>query len=414
MKSGKTSFFKQLLASSVWFFAIFSLVISFSTAIEAQPLPKPVGAAQMLGYRTTQAPYIALPNSVYSEITEKYNMLEKLNPTLFNTSILRQPHATRVFLEYLPRHLGSGVHGTIPLLADPSKKISYTYFNRGSKELIVMSGGFANPREMLAPLLGIFVDYDVVIFDHIGHGLDHKPKSWYGWFFKKNFGIDFSILESGEQEESELLSIIQHFKQKKKYAKLYGVGFCYATGIFMKTAANNPGLFDKLILDGAWESGETLLKRFVERPELFYDPQRGAPTEKTRMYRFYKWITSTRLVKKHFNGTATDLKPNGPSLKKLGNVPLLLFHGVNDLVISEAQFNEVWHNKAGAKTAIITDARHLSNHIKYKQLFSWCSNCFLDLGNEVLEYSLSSPEALAQTYEELRQYKEHKQTTKSR
>lgn len=339
-------------------------------------------------------------------------MLEKLNPTLFNTSILRQPHATRVFLEYLPRHLGSGVHGSIPLLADPSKKISFTYFNRGSKELIVMSGGFANPREMLAPLLGIFVDYDVVIFDHIGHGLDHKPKSWYGKFFKIFFGIDFSIIESGEQEESELLSIIKHFRQKKKYEKLYGVGFCYATGIFMKTAANNPGLFDKLILDGAWESGEMLLKRFVERPELFYDPQRGTPSEKTKTYRFYRWITSTWLVRKHFNGTAADLKPNGPALKKLGDVPMLLFHGVNDLVISEAQFNGVWHNKAGAKTAIITDARHLSNHIKYKQLFSWCSNCFLDLGNEVLEYSLSSPEALARTYEELRQYKELKQTAK--
>ncbi len=418
MKPVKVSLFSKmnaLFAYSAWLYVLLAIPAAVNPApIRSQILSdKPI-----LGYRTTKTPHISLPDSVYNEITEKYNLLEKLNPTLFNTSILKQAETTRLFLEYLPRHLGSGVRGSVPLIDDPSKKITYTYFDRGSSELVVIGGGFANPREMLAPLLSIFVDYDVVIFDHVGHGLDHKPESWLGWFFKKTLEIDFTALKGGAQEENEVLTIVQHLKNKKHYKKLYGVGFCYSTGIFMKVAANNPGLFDKLILDGAWESGEMLMKRFAEKPELFFDPQRGSPSEqnmgfkKKNIYRLYMGVTALSIVQKHIRGTAVDLQPNGPALKKLGKVPVLLIHGINDLVISEKQFNQVWSNKEGEKTAILTDARHLQNHIKYKQLFSWCSNCFLDLGNAALEYSLTSPEALAQTYEELRQYKEHKQMTK--
>ena len=418
MKHVKHSLFSQLRTHAVSLFAVFCLNV-FATDVQQSPAHSQAREQVTLGYRTTKNPYTPLPDSVYNEISEKYNLLEKLNPTLFNTAILKKPETTRLFLEYLPRHLGSGSRGAVPLIDDTSKKIPFTFFDRGSDELIAIGGGFANPREMLAPLLSIFVDYDVVIFDHVGHGLDYKPESYLGWFFQKALGIDFTALKGGAQEENEILSIVHHFKSQKTYRKLYGVGFCYSTGIFMKTAANNPGLFDKLILDGAWESGEALMKRFAEKPELFFDPQRGSPSEqsmnfkKKNTYRLAMWIAHWNLTQRHIRGSAVDLPPNGPALKKLGNVPILLIHGVNDLVISERQFNNVWDNKAGEKTAIITDARHLSNHIKYKQLFSWCCNCFLDLGNQSLEYSLTSPEALAQTYEELRQTKEHKQALKS-
>lgn len=418
MKYAKHSLFSYLRTLSVALLALGCLHV-FASDEPRTPMQGQQRSQLSLGYRTAENPYIPLPETVYNEITDKYNLLEKLNPTLFNTSILKRAETTRLFLEYLPRHLGSGSRGELPLIDDSSKKIPFTFFDRGSDELVVISGGFANPREMLAPLLSIFVDYDVVIFDHIGHGLHYKPESWLGWFFKKTLDIDFTAVKGGAQEENELLTIVRHFKSKKRYTKLYGVGFCYATGIFIKTAANNPGLFDKLILDGAWESGEALMKRFAEKPELFFDPQRGSPSEQSmnfktkNTYRLAMWIAHWRITQRHIRGSAVDLAPNGPALKKLNKTPLLLIHGVNDLVISEKQFNSVWSNKPGEKTAILTDARHLSNHIKYKQLFSWSCNCFLDLGNHALEFSLTSPEALAQTYEELRQVKERKQRLKS-
>ena len=382
--------------------------------VKSDPVQSQVTSKTNIGFKTTKSSYTPLTSSVFNEINDTYGLLERLNPTLFNTALLRKPEATRHFLKFLPRHLGVGTYGSTPLLEAPSKKITFTYFNRGSNELVIIGGGFANPREMLAPLLGIFVDYDVVIFDHVGHGIDYKPESWLGWFYKNMLDIDFTALKGGEQEENEILSIVHHFKEKKDYKNLYGVGFCYSTGLFMKTAANNPGIFKKLILDGAWESGEALMKRFADKPELFFDPQRGSPSVETMnmkrklAYKFYMWITALKAVQRHIRGTAAELIPNGAALRKLGDTPVLLIHGINDLVISEKQFNTVWNNKTGEKTAILTDSRHLQNHIKYKQLFAWCANCFLDLGNEALEYSFTSPEALMKTYQSLKEYKEQK------
>ena len=367
-----------------------------------------------LAIRTIDSDYITLQKTVTSEIEKNYVLLNTLNSTLFNTAILRKPEDTRIILENLPRGLGFGVKGSVPLIGAPDKSIPYTFFDRGSDELVIIGGGFANPREMLAPLLGIFVDYNVVIFDHVGHGLDYKPDGLIGRVLKAFLGIDFTALKGGAQEENEILSIAQHFKSKKDYKSLYGVGFCYATGLFMRTAANNPGLFKKLILDGAWESAEALMKRFAEKPELFFDPQRGSPSEqnmrlKTRIsYQLYMFFAALKFVQQHVRGTAANLASNGLALEKLTNTPILFVHGTNDLVISEKQFNTTWDKKAGEKVAILTDGRHLQNHIKYKQLFSWSANCFLDLGREALEYSLTSPEALAKTYEALRQCKEAK------
>lgn len=382
--------------------------------VKSAPAQLHVTPKTNIGFKTIKSSYTPLSLGVFSEINETYALLERLNPTLFNTALLRKPEATRHFLKFLPRHLGVGVAGSTPLLEAPSKKITFTYFDRGSDELVIIGGGFANPREMLAPLLGIFVDYDVVIFDHVGHGIDYKPESLLGWLYKSMLDIDFEALRGGTQEENEILSIVQHFKEKKAYKNLYGVGFCYSTGLFMKTAANHPGIFKKLILDGAWESGEALMKRFADKPELFFDPQRGSPAVETMnikqklVYKFYMWVMAWKAMQRHIRGTASELVPNGAALKKLGDTPVLLIHGINDLVISEKQFNAVWNNKEGEKTAILTDSRHLQNHIKYKQLFAWCANCFLDLGNQALEYSLTSPEALAKTYLSVKEYKEQK------
>jgi pimeloyl-ACP methyl ester carboxylesterase len=403
----------------LYFFLL--LATAFSTrkspgeTIKPQPIPK-----DQICVRTTQNGYTPIAKPVLSAIFEEYDLLEKLNKTLFNTAILKKPENTRVILEHLPMHLGSGFRGEVLLKSDPRKKIPYTYFDRGSNELVVIGGGFANPREMLAPLLGIFVDYDVVIFDHIGHGLDYNAPSVPGWVLKKVLDIDFTALEGGQQEEDEILSVTHHFKEKKTYKNVYGVGFCYATGLFIRTAANNPGLFKKLILDGAWENGQALMNRFAERPELFYDPQRGNPAESTmswRSYLFYHaymYFTRTNFTQRYIRGCAANLHHNQEALQKLEQTPILYIHGSNDLVISSKQFNAVWDYKAGKKTAIITDARHLQNHIKYKQLFSWAVNCFLDLGADALEYSLQTPENLKKTYSLLEQVKENKQLSKKR
>ncbi|MBM3893996.1 alpha/beta hydrolase [Candidatus Dependentiae bacterium] len=397
------------------FAAIFAPGESRCDDIKIIPIPK-----NQVCLKTVQNGYSPIEKTVLKAIFEEYDLLENLNKTLFNTAILKKPEDTRVILDQLPMHLGSGSRGAVLLKSDPRKKIPYTYFNRGSNELVVIGGGFANPREMLAPLLGIFVDYDVVIFDHIGHGLDYSTSYIPGWILKKMLDIDFTALEGGQQEEDEILSITEYFKTKKTYKNVYGVGFCYSTGLFIRTAANNPGLFKKLILDGAWENGQALMNRFAEKPELFYDPQRGNPSETTMswrtylLYRAYMYLSKTTLMQRHIRGSAANLNHNQEALKKLENTPILYVHGSNDLVISSKQFNGVWEHKAGKKTAIITDARHLQNHIKYKQLFSWSANCFLDLGPDALEYSLQSPEKLKQTYSLLEQVKENKQLSKKR
>lgn len=402
----------------------FASTILPAAQLATPPRPEPVvhkgvNAARLpqgcsCAYRTTAFDYKPIDKRVLNAIENNYDFMKDLNKTLFNTEILRQPSNTRHLLENMPPHLGSATYGTIPLVGAPNKTIAYTYFDRGSDELVIIGGGFANPREMLAPLLGIFLDYDVVIFDHVGHGIDYKPESFFGRILRLMLNIDFTALRGGEQEENEILSVARHFRTKRAYKALYGVGLCYSTGLFVRTAANHPGLFKKLILDGAWESAEALMKRFADKPELFYDPQRGNPSEQAmgflsrQRYNIYLMLTGIQWTQRYIRGKASILIANGPSYEKLQDTPILFVHGTNDLVISPKQFNTSWDKKAGEKIAILTDGRHLQNHIKYKQLFSWSANCFLDLGKDALEHSLTSPEALADTYEALKRHKASK------
>ena len=408
MKTEKSFFTTYFL-----FFILFLAQMCSSEKHLQLPIPE-----NQICFRNTQSTYMPINKDVLSNIFEKYDLLEKLNKTLFNTAILKNPETARVILESLPMELGTGKRGSIALKGDSTKKVPFTYFDRGSNELVVIGGGFANPREMLAPLTSIFADYDVVIVDHIGHGLDYTPSSLPGWLFKLMLNIDFTALKGGKQEEAELLSITDYFKSKKEYKNLYGVGFCYATGIFIKTAANNPGLFKKLILDGAWESAQALMKRFAQKPELFFDPQRGDPNERLMrwgtytQYQLYMYLAQSGIGQRYLRGYAANQERNREALEKLTDTPILYFHGSNDLVISSKQFNNVWDYKPGEKAAIITDGRHLQNYIKYKQLFCWATNCFLDLDLEHLEYSLQSIENLNRTHMTLINIKKNKQPTK--
>ena len=183
-----------------------SLLFAAAEPVEKRLPPKDCP----LAIRTLKKDFIPINKAVYHEIAHTYNFLEELNKTLFNTAILKQPEDTRKILDNLPLHLGSGVRGFVPLIKSPGKKIPYTFFDRGSDELVIIGGGFANPREMLAPLLGIFVDYNVVIFDHVGHGLDYKPGALLGRLYKALLDIDFQALEGGAQEENEILSIAKY------------------------------------------------------------------------------------------------------------------------------------------------------------------------------------------------------------
>jgi pimeloyl-ACP methyl ester carboxylesterase len=370
----------------------------------------------LLGYRTSSNDFTPIETTTSKSIETAYGQLDALNKTLFNTAILRDPENTRIILKKLPPSFGTVHEGTVPLIGSKDKRIPFTFFDRGSNELIIIGGGFANPREMLAPLVGIFADYNIVMFDHVGHGLDLKSETYWGKFFKKAFGVDFTALKGGSQEENEVLSIREHFTKLKAYSSVYGVGLCYSTGIFIKVAAKHPGTFNKLILDGAWENPRKLMKSFTDTPELFFDPQRANPSEqqmgwkKRLIYNLYWNIITSRWGQRYLNGNAANLETNSTSLEKLTDVPVLFFHGFNDLVISEKQFNAAWDAKFGEKFAIITDSRHLQNYLKYKHLYYWCTNCFLDLGTIALEDSFTSPEALTTMQEALRQYKEAKKS----
>jgi pimeloyl-ACP methyl ester carboxylesterase len=349
--------------------------------------------------RVTDHPEQPLSQLVYSHALERCGWLNQLNKTLFNTRILRQPNKMRFIISDLPNKLGAGKTVQIPLEYEPDIKISCTYVDRNSSSLIVMGGGFGNPREMLAPLLALFKNHDIVIFDHIGHGLDHKPQTPLGMILHTALGVDFTEIKGGIHEESEVISVVNHFTKKKQYQNIYGMGFCYSAAIFVRAAAYAPKkLFDKLILDGAWESGVDLIRRFSDEPELYFDPQRGTPdTNKMSwaqqvVYSTYMRLARYKIVQHYVNGRAQDAHSVGPALQALNDTPILFLHGANDLLIPKQEFEDVWNSTNSDKCAVITDSRHLQNHIKYKELFAWISELFLSLPFAEFKHALISPD----------------------
>ena len=293
---------------------------------------------------------------------------------------------------------------------DDGQTITYTFFDRGTNKLVVIGTGFGNEKEKVAPFVEIFKDYDVVVFDYRGHGYRQplfyeNESSWPTQPSKqlrhvldqiKPFintqrvpHINMHETTFGQKEDRDVCAVIDAVKKTKHYTHVFGVGLCFSAYVFAKAAAQNPGLFDKLILDSALYSPKEVFDRIIASPQLLFDPQRATwnrmlQTQDTQIVELVEqpWFHElvTHFLQKLTAHITFDQTTTAHYLAQITETPILFFHGKKDkMTLYEHDFTQnITHMTGPYAGVLFADGTHLTNHLRHKELYTLICSWFLD------------------------------------
>lgn len=260
------------------------------------------------------------------------------------------------------------------------------FFNRQSKKLLVIGGGFPTPCERLAPFLSIFSEFDILLFDYQGMGKSYQPKSFLGSRMYQYFGVDMFQTFLGVNEHGTIQTIVDDIRKYYSYDKIYGLGLCFSSYIFAQAQAENPSLFDKLILDGSWPTLEYPLAKIVAYPSLIFGQQPPfSPCLCITDSSIIKMI-SLALVSR-VTGTDICSAPSLASILKKVLCPVLFIQCKDDCYCPEDVFDDLVQSTATHfKVVIKTNNMHGRNHIKDKELYAMLGNAFFNQDSDVFGF----------------------------
>ena len=344
------------------------------------------------------------------ELPKKINNIAKgINAPLNNSMFFDVPFLldSRRVRKYLlkPKYYKPDVGKTILVETEDSNIVECAYFDRKSDKLLIVGGGFTNEKELMAPFLHMFPNYDIVIFDYRGHGIhDGKylnPATWRINPAHRIFNVNIRKTRLGGEEEKDVTAVVNHFRNTKNYNQVYGLGICYSALIFIKAQSiwqkeNNQKLFDKIIIDGCWLSLKKFITKLSQDLKLLCSPQYGG-WKKTWLHKqswFQKGIFGLANIVFNVDIDTVSILPHLDGI----NIPILYFYGKNDLVVTREEFETIWNKLDTEKTAIITSNPHVRNHIKEKEFYKLACDLFLELPHKEFISCLRDEKALKQHY----------------
>lgn len=306
------------------------------------------------------------PFIIGNEVTNKaYNMNKDLNESiLFYSKFTDQREELRTFLRH-PNHFNGKYMQTN---TSDGETIHYTYFDRGSGELLVIGGAFFN-QEKMAPFVKMFNKYDLIIFNH--RGVEYNPGGGSIWspicpclFFD---GLDGSKVQLGRVEEKDVFAVVYDTFKIKNYKKVYGLALCYSAPIFIKAEIMRPGTFNKLILDGAWMHIEDVLKNYT----MNYS---SGIFQNKSMIDVYLWLGEK------FSGIQySKLKFDFTDYVTKLDIPVLFMHSFKDRIVSNTEFSKLYSLVPSTKkAAVITKLGHIETYLKRKEMYKYLSLSFFD------------------------------------
>lgn len=375
----------------------------------AQKQESPEELTQRLLHKYNLARPLFSPFS-YAYKTEVYNSLMECSQPLHSTMekmaleqhsylnnsffykdiqiLSRNPRLVRKYqIQHKPHSAETGELVTVQ--TEDGVTIHGTWLNRQKKKLVVVGGGFTNHREQMAPLGDLYHDYDVLFLDLRGHGIDQGRG-----FIKSMANIEAGTATFGHKEDLDVKAIVEYIRSRKKYDEVIGHGLCYSALMFVKAAALYPHLFDRLIIDGCWQS------LYLTTQELATDlgklalPQRHSRLHNNKfmqspLIRSLVLTFAEQILATEFN--TTSVLDYTPLLK---DIPLLVVYSKDDALIPRSQFEQIWHSiSAPRKTAVLTSAPHVWNHLHKKELYREICTLFIENDHEEFTRLLTSPHA---------------------
>lgn len=298
----------------------------------------------------------------------------------FTTAVIKEIARVRELIATPPANLSHYKGQELALKTEDSHTIHALYFNRNSDTLIVCAPGFGYHKEVMVPFVDLYPHYDVVIMDQRGHGLEAKPQGVLDRCARASFGIVPSLITYGEKEILDVHQLVTTLRQNAagRYTKVIGLGFCYSSLIFGKAAVQFPDLFDKLIVDGSITSLKKVFMRMQKKPLMLAHLRAGGigPSWLQDSTFFYSMLTT--LQKHLFRGAFDSDLVNVSNLSKL-TIPVMFVHGHQDVMVSDSEFEKLWTATGSSeKAALLTNNRHLINHLKDKELYHYVTTHFIE------------------------------------
>jgi len=305
--------------------------------------------------------------------------LNAYNTTYFNLPLLRNRQKIRRFLRKNNRYSEQGKPFCIET---NNKKVYGTFFDRKSNYLAVISGGFTNCHEYMAPFVKLFPKYDLLFFDLPGHGLEQQQAvSLKGQLAQSILGLDLQSISLGNAEAETIIAVVKHFKEKKNYKKIAGAARCYSVPFFAQAGIdwekeNSQPLFNKLILDSPFSS----FQEFIPHLPLLASSRSKAPLFRDLCKSWPVKTVFTKIAEYFLEVPLQECVPTGKLLKQLTATDMLFIHSKKDIAISNADFSLLWNELAGInnKCTLFTYNPHAMNHIKQKELYKFVTEQFIE------------------------------------
>lgn len=324
-------------------------------------------------YAKDQEPFL-VSYDVMRRAEKRYRSLTE--SILFYPPFLKQTGLVRSFLQS-PHHFNGKLNKVYTI---DGEEICYTFFDRGSNNLMVIGGGLVN-QERVASLVQMFNDYDVVIFNH--RGIEYEKSSLFypsTWSYIVSSacvfeGLNGNKITFGEKEDFDVRAVVSDVLAKKTYENVFGLAFCYSVPIFIKAAVVNPGLFTKLILDGAWVNSDAMIDSYIVscggREEKSW-PFTLLPNKlKAALFTLGELVSGMQLQSNKIDFT--------PYFRNL-TIPVLFIHSTNDTLVTNDAFQDFYAQiPSNEKVVVLTTNGHAKNHLKRSCLYKYIAESFFAL-----------------------------------
>ena len=236
-----------------------------------------------------------------------------------------------------------------------------------SNGTIIICHGFTFKKEDITLLRTFFSDYNCLLFDFRAHGEN-----------KENQECTF-----GKNEAYDVIGAANFIKNHPllKDKKLFGYGLSMGA-VSLIEAQSQKNMFNALILDGAFDSSETIIDRGLERFKIeFYGYNFDIPGKsflKKLTFNSYTQTIAKYIFKlRGMDITAVNsrfdinLRPED-SIQKI-NTPCLFIHCKNDSKIPVYSAKNIFNRANGFKKLWLTNGRDhcdsfLFNPEQYKQI----------------------------------------------
>ncbi|MCL5875827.1 MAG: hypothetical protein M1114_05130 [Candidatus Dependentiae bacterium] len=372
-----------MISSKFWTFSCIIAILLAPTPAVAPRLKIKQRLLGKSGHATLHInnEYVTFSDTRLTKVTEPNKYLNNYNATYFNVPFLKNKREIRSFLRKNKKN--DNERGIPFRIQEDATEVHGSFFDRNSDHLVVISGGFTNCHEYMAPFIKLFPNYDLLFFDLPGHGLEQgEAQSVKGQIAQALLGLNFDSIELGDAESQTIIIAVNHFKQKKKYTKIAGVARCYSVPFFAQAGIawekeNKQPLFDKLILDAPFSSFQSFMPQV---PLLAAHSITNAPLARD--------ICSSKPVKSVFTKIAEffldvpleNCAPTGSLLKQLKSTDMLFIHSKKDIVISDADFSMILDEvqEIQNKCTLFTYNPHAMNHIKQKELYKFIGEQFIE------------------------------------